>query len=271
VDAYDEPLANSRPASQPALVALGANAVGNDSSMALTGTSISTAVASATAQLLWMYNSRLRPDEVYFAMYKSAWELGTQADFGLTPGIDTRRLSVCSALDYVCSDLNSPSTCPIFGCEPQAPAADGNLGGFFAEVDDVLNDPNNVIVEFDGHEDAPVCDSALPTELVTPQPEQPVCGHCGADILSGTNNDALYMSIDPAYQGTILDAVLLTKNAFGHTTAITLDSSVVGSLNDPSVSVVRVNFNAPLYTKSATLSFTLAAATQSNPVTLRFY
>jgi hypothetical protein len=271
VDPYDEPLANSRPASQPTLVALGANGVGNDSSMALTGTSISTAVASATAQLLWMYNPRLRPDEVYFAMYKSAWELNTPADFGLTPGVDTRRLSVCSALDYVCGDLNSPNTCPILNCDAHQPAADGNLAGFFSAVDDVLQDPSNTIREYDGHDAVPVCDSALPTELVTPQPEQPVCGHCGADILSGQNNDALFMSIDPAYQGAIQGAVLLIKNAFGNTTAITLDSNVVGSLNDPTVSVVKVNFNAPLYTKSATLSFTFAAVSQSNPVTLRFY
>lgn len=271
VDAYDEPLANSRPKSQPTLVALGANAVGNDTSMALTGTSISTAVASATAQLLWMYNPRLRPDEVYFAMYKSAWDLNILADFALTPGPNSRRLSVCAALDYVCDELNSPSTCPILGCEAQAPAADGNLGGFFSAVDDVLADPGNTIKEYDGHDDVPVCDSAPETELVTPQPEQPVCGHCGADIKSGSNNDKLYMSIDPGYQGAIQGAVLLTKNAFGFTTAITLDSDVVDSLNDPTISAVQVNFNAPLYTKSATLSFTLPAASQSNPVTLRFY
>lgn len=270
VDAYDEPLANSRPASQPTLVALGSNAVGNDSSMALTGTSISTAVASSTAQLLWMYNPRLTPDEVYFAMYKSAWDLNKVADFALTPGANSRRLSVCAALDYVCGELNSPNTCPILNCYPQAPASDGNLGGFFSAVDDILHDPGNTIKEYDGHQVSPVCSSAAVTELVTPQPEQPICGHCGADILSGTNNDVLNMSIDPAYQGSIAGAVLLVKNAFGNTTAITIDSNAVASLNDPSISVVRVNFNAPLYTKSATLSFTLAAVTQSNPVTLRF-
>lgn len=269
VDAYDEPLANSRPASQPTLVALGANAVGNDDSMALTGTSISTAVASATAQLLWMYTPRLRPDEVYFAMYKSAWELNTPADFGLT-GAGSRRLSVCAALDYVCGDVNSPSTCPILGCEAQPPAGDGNLGGFFSAVDDVLADPNSSIKEFDGHDVPPVCDSAPVTELVTPQPEMPICGHCTSDIMAGSNNDKLYMSIDPAYQGTILNATLLLKNAYGLTTKIAMDSAVIGSLNDPSVSVVLVNYHAPWNTKSATLSFELAAVSQSNPVTLRF-
>jgi hypothetical protein len=270
VDAYDEPLANSRTDSQPALVALGANAVGNDQSLALTGTSISTAVASAAGQLLWMYNPRLRPDEVYFAMYKSAWELGQPADFGLTPGVDTRRLSVGAALDYVCSDLNSPSTCPVLGLSAQAPAGDGNLGGFFSAVDDVLNDPGTVMKEYEGQQTAPVCDTALPTELVTPQPELPICGHCGAEIMFGLNNDKLYMSIDPSYQGSISNAVLLLKNNWGTTTAITLDHETVDALNDPTMGVVVLSFNAPVNTKSAALSFTLGAVTQSNPVTLRY-
>jgi hypothetical protein len=269
VDAYDEPLANSRPKSQPTLVALGANAVGNDQSLALTGTSISTAVVSAAAQLLWMYNDRLSPDEVYYAMYKTAWDLNTPADFGLTLP-NTRRLSVCAALDYVCGELNSPSTCPILGCAPQPPAADGNLAGFFSAVDDVLHDPYNTIKEYDGHEVAPVCSSTPVTEVVTPQPEIPICAHCGADIMTGMNNDKLYVSIDPAYQGAILDATLVLKNQWGTTTKIVIAPEAVESINDPAVSVVLVNFNAPLYTKTATLSFSLAATSQSNPVTLRF-
>jgi hypothetical protein len=270
VDPYDEPLANSRPGSQPALVATGANAVGNDSSMALTGTSISTAVGAATGQMLWMHNPRMTPDEVYFAMYKSAWDLNTVADFGFFPGATTRRISVCAALNYVCEELNSPSTCPILNCEAQAPAADGNLGGFFAAVEDVLHDPNNVIEEFDGQQDSPVCSAAPVTELVLPNPEMPVCGHCGADIVTGLNNDTLYMSIDPSYQGQIQGAVLLVKNMFGNTIPITIDPAAIGSLNNPSVSVVKVNFSAPSYTKSATLNFTLSSNTQSNPVILKF-
>jgi hypothetical protein len=68
-----------------------------------------------------------------------------------------------------------------------------------------------------------------------------------------------------------MNAVLVLKNAWGITTAVTLDSAAIGSLNDPSISVVRVLFNAPVNTKSATLTFTLSSGAQSNPVTLRYF
>jgi hypothetical protein len=270
VDPYDQPLPNSRTDSQPPLVALGTNAVGNDFSMAVTGTSISTAVTTATAQLLWMHDSRLTPDEVYMAMYKSAWDLGTVSDFGFSPGANTRRLSMCAALDYVCSDLGSPSTCPILGCTAQPPAPDGNLAGFFSTIDDVLHDPGTVIEEYDGITDWPVCDTALPSELVTPNPEMPICAVCGADIMTGTNNDKLSMSIAAPYKGSITNAMMMVQNTSGATTLISFPAGTIPSLNDSAVDVVNVNFNAPLNTKSAMLVFFMATGSQSNAVTLRF-
>jgi hypothetical protein len=270
VDPYDQALPNSRTDSQPPLVALGTNAVGNDFSTALTGTSISAAVASATAKLLWMYNSRLTPDQVYLAMYKSAWDLGQVADFGFSPGANTRRLSVCAALDYVCNDVGSPSTCPILGCAAEKPADDGNLGGVFAAIEDVLADPSTVIEEWDGSTAAPVCDTALPSELVIPQPELPICAVCGANVVTGLNNDVLHMSIASVYKGTITNALMVVQNTSGSSTVITFPSGTIGSLNDPAVDVVNVTFNAPLNTKSAMVVFYRSTGTQSNAVTLNF-
>jgi hypothetical protein len=269
VDAYDEPLPNSRTDSQPPLVALGAGGVGPDMSIALTGTSVSTAVASATAKLLWSYDARLRPDEVYLAMYKPAWDLNQISDFGFWQGANTRRLSVCAALSYVCSS-HDPHECPELKCYPTAPASDGNLGGFFSQVDDVLHDPNTSMKEYDGHTVAPVCSAALPTELVLPQPELPICPFCSADITAGLNNDKLNMSIDPSYQGSITGVTLLLKNNWGQSSAVTIDPSAVNSLNDPTIGVVNVTFNAPLNTKSAAVVFTLSSLSQSNPVALRY-
>ncbi len=270
VDAYDEPLPNARPQSQPELVALGAAGVGNDLTMPLTGTSVSTAIASATAKLLWGYQPRLTPDEVYRIMQTSGWDLGQQADFGFWPGLNSHRLSVCAALDELCSN-EDPNECPQLGCDAQPPALDGNLGGFFDAVDQVLADPNIVVKEYDGHAVAPVCDPAQPTELVTPQPDLPICGHCGADVKAGSYNDRLSMSIEPSYKGSITDAILLVEDTAGLITAITFDPAVITSLNDSSVEVVKVFFDAPQGTKGATLTFTMGTATQSNPVLIRYY
>jgi hypothetical protein len=134
----------------------------------------------------------------------------------------------------------------------------------------VLNDPGTVSKEYEGQQTAPVCDTALPTEVVTPQPELPICPHCSADVMFGLNNDKLYMSIDPSYQGSISNAILLLKNNWGTTTAITLDHEAIDALNDSSMGVVVLTFNAPVNTKSAAVSFTLGAVSQSSPVALRY-
>jgi hypothetical protein len=269
VDAYDERLPNSRKDSQPELVALGANAVGPGLETPLTGTSVSATVASATAKLLWSYQPRLRPDEVYAIMHKSGWDLGVPAEFGYWPGMNTHRLSVCASLQELC-DGADPHECPQLGCYAAPPASDGNLGGFFQGVHDVLANPNTNIKEYDGHIGAPTCDVWSPTELVTPQPEQPVCGYCGADINFGSDNDQLYMSIAPMYQGLITDAILLVKDGAGTTHAVTFDPEVITSLNDSSIGVVKVTFDAPVVTKGATLSFSTVMMNQSNPVVLNF-
>lgn len=268
VDAFDELLPNSRKNSRAALAAIGSNGIGADMSQALTGTSVSAAVASATAKLIWSYNPELRPDEVYAAMWNTGWDLGVHADFGLVPGTNSHRLSVCAALREACDGLGH---CPALNCSAQAPASDGNLGGFFQAVDDVLSDPGTVVKEYDGHGASATCEVWQPTELVTPQPELPICAYCGADVMSGANNDKLYMSIDPAYVGMVTDVVLLLKDNMGVTTAVTMDPEVVASLNDTSIGVVQVNFNAPAVTKAATLSFSLGAVGQSNPVVVRYY
>jgi hypothetical protein len=271
VDAYDQFLVNGRKDSRPKLAALGANGIGSDMSMALTGSSVSSAVASATAMLLWMYNPRLRPDEVYEAIYDSGWNLGEPADFGVDgPGKDIHRISVCAALDRVCSNQD-PNECPQFGCAAGPPAADGNLGGFFAEVDVVLADPATVIEDCESTPSAPICDPTPLTELVTPQPEVPICGHCKSDIAGGAtaDDDVLYMSIASAYKGSITAGVLIIEDAGGMSTAITFSNKVITALNNVNVNVTKVLFEGP-GTVAATINFTLAnGETQSNPVIVR--
>jgi hypothetical protein len=271
VDAYDNFLVNGINGSRPMLAALGANGIGSDMSMALTGSSVSTAVASATAMLMWSYDPSLRPDEIHARMYDSGHPLGEYADFGIIgAGEEIRRLSVCASLDQVCQGLPA-NKCPQLGCVAQPSASDGNLGGFFTAIDGVLSDPSTKIEEFGGDSVAPTCDATPMTELVTPQPEAPICGHCAASITAGTtpDDDVVTMTIDTSYQGEIFDTKLLIEDATGMVTAVTFDPYVIDALNNPNIDVVKVYFDGP-DTVAASLAFTLNdGTTQANPIPVR--
>lgn len=266
----DEPLPNARPHSLPRLVAHGANGVGPDLSMALTGSSVSTAVASATAMLMWSYAPRLRPDQIYELMYDSGWELQRQADFGLLGAMrPIHRVSVCAALDLMCS-FEDPNECPQLGCIATEPAADGNLGGYHAAIDDVLSDPATIIEEWSGNPGTPICSTVPQTELVVPQPEQPICANCKADIAKGAivGDDRLYMTIDASYKGLISDAIFIIQDGNGTMSTVEFDDQVIQSLNDVGVSVVKVRFEGP-DTTQGTLDFQLATGlSQSNPIVI---
>lgn len=271
VHADDSFLVNGRLGSRPQLAALGANGLGENAALSLTGSSVSTAVASATAMLLWMYDPTLAPHDVYRHMYESGYLTGDMADIGLNGGGEAiRRLSVCAALDSLCAGLPA-EYCPQLGCTASAPAADGNLGGVFAAIDAVLDDEATKILDFGSSSNTPVCSGTLDTELVTPQPELPVCGHCTSKIASGSayEDDYIYMSIEPSYKGSIQDATLVIEDATGNPTLVLFEPGTITALNDLGVDVVAVAFEGP-NTAAATLTFDLGLGeTQSNPVSVR--
>src|SRR5690606_30927345 len=76
LDESDEMLINSRLEAMPRLAALGASGIVDPGAEALSGTSVSAAVTSATAALLWSYRPELRPDEVMQLIYDSGWATG---------------------------------------------------------------------------------------------------------------------------------------------------------------------------------------------------
>ncbi|WP_146660468.1 S8/S53 family peptidase [Enhygromyxa salina] len=264
VDGFDEPLINSREDGQPRLVATGANGVAASSSYkALTGTSVASAVASATAALIWSYDRNLTPDDVAALLYDTGWATGPTADFALSGVPAVRRLSVCAALDQACAS-HSPAWCPHLGCSAQAPDADGGLGPFSAEVDTVL--ASATIDAFAGSSGAaPVCSPSNWSNLADPQPEVPVCPYCNIDVppaaASTDPDDVLSMSIHPDYASyTILDLTMTLYDSTRTETTYSFDSAVIASLNNGGTGVTTVTFDVP-DTIAASLEFELLSPT----------
>jgi hypothetical protein len=84
-------------------------------------------------------------------------------------------------------------------------------------------------------------------DLARPQPEMPVCAHCGADILSGqagTYDDELSMIINSTYVGQIEDVQLVVYTSSSKYT-LGFGSSVIDDLNDPSTyeTIVMLDIN----------------------------
>ncbi len=105
VQSNDRPLANARPGAEPPRVAYGDHAVVDDGSgrptAIYTGTSVATAVVSATAAVVWHHNPELSRHQLMERLYENGVSLQRPpADPGLAP--DVHRISLCRALDPDC-------------------------------------------------------------------------------------------------------------------------------------------------------------------------
>ncbi len=277
VDEFDRPLINARPKSHPRLAALGSNGItafAGGSTEPLTGTSVSAAVYSGIATLLWSYRPELRPDEIVELIYASGWDLAQEADFGLIGGgqWDIHRASVCAALDKAC-DGQDPDKCPKLDCEAQAPANDGNMTRFFDQVDVLVDDPSTdldkIITNLSGG--VPVCEVFDWTNLADPQPEKPVCSRCNIVVPAGSimSDDSVKMTTDLVYDGLVTSVSLITVDGAGTPTVITFGADVVASVNSPTSDVTLAYVHAP-NTISASLVFGLVGGTtQSNSITVK--
>lgn len=275
LDEADDALINARLEAMPRLAALGANGIVDPGAEALSGTSVSAAVASATAALLWSYRPELRPDQVMQLIYDAGWATGEVADFALTGIPAVRRVSVCAALDDACTGQSGQ--CPTPGCSATAPAIDGNLSGFEAAVEAVLEDPQTNVESFQVATAAqfPTCDPPTEmgsTDLASPQPEVPLCSRCNLSKTGGflANDDELSMTIDPSYAGQILGLKLVLMDAAGTASYHGFESDVVDSLNRQPypVDITRVLIEAA-GAQGAALQFALAdGSIQTNRITV---
>jgi hypothetical protein len=133
VDGRDQILPNARPNSMPRMVAPGFLGAAADPLGAqiptLTGTSVSTAVASAAAAVAWSYTPSLDSQTIATAVYQSGPVVDADADPPTcreTGCLPVRRVSVCGALQRACTDPFGrlrPGCVPI-ACSPRPPFAD---------------------------------------------------------------------------------------------------------------------------------------------------
>ncbi len=125
VDSRGERLANARDGGMPPRVAYGASAVvpaliPGQSTAKHTGTSVSTAVASSIAAIVWDTLPDRSSGEIMDILYKSGddlqrpadfWAAADAASFGPVPAV--RRLSLCKALAAACNEPGGMSGCPL--------------------------------------------------------------------------------------------------------------------------------------------------------------
>jgi hypothetical protein len=130
VDLTDSPLGNSRAKATPRLVAMGSNAVEFPDAVPvaeshlLTGTSISSAVVSAAASVVWSYRPELSAAEVMDIVYGSGRPVEGAVDFcfgGSCASIKPHRVSICSSLSEACKGGKGPCASVAPACEPKPP------------------------------------------------------------------------------------------------------------------------------------------------------
>ncbi|MFV8749608.1 S8/S53 family peptidase [Nannocystaceae bacterium ST9] len=275
VDERDLPLINARAGGRPRLAALGSNGVFADaggSTEPLTGSSVSAAVASGAAALLWSYQPELRPDEIVDILYQAGWDLGDPSDFGIGGGGDRiHRISVCGALAKACVGMD-PAECPELKCEAHQPDT-FVMDGFFAQVESLIEDPSTELDKIDTNQSpaAPVCEQFDWTELADPQPEKPICARCNMVVASGSTfgDDSVKMTTDAVYDGQVTAAWITVVDGAGMPAVINFDATVITSINSPTTDVTVAYVDAPA-TVSATLNFSLAdGTTQANSISVK--
>ncbi len=89
-----------------------------------TGTSLSSAVASGAASLLWSFRPGLSPSAVMDLLYDNGFDVGEQSTFD-PGGEDIRGVDVCAALTAACTGAPAGTACSgdvsLLACDPPFP------------------------------------------------------------------------------------------------------------------------------------------------------
>lgn len=209
VNHADDALANGRPAGHPRLVAPSDHAVALDRHTSsnpeytgsLSGTSVSAAVLTAAAAVVWGYRPTLSPEQVIDTIYAGAVDLGVAADVCAGTNCSVRRISICRAVNAACSGAPGgacPPSLPVCAATnaddaPQAvfdgqPIIDQLAASVttqfpFAGVDQGFVAACNAHVVAATAVPAEVCplesrDTWVARPYVDPQPSVPVCPDC---------------------------------------------------------------------------------------------
>jgi Subtilase family len=232
VDYHDHPLETVRPAGTTAIVGLGLGGVAWSPSdpvpPALTGSSVSTAVASAVSALVWTAQPGWAPSAVSDAVYRGGVDLGTQADAcPLALGAcHAHRVSVCGALyaaggaPHCAPAAAQPASCPAL------PAAIAALSASYAVVPQILATPIPDPVQL-----ANLPRYLAPTVQIQPStfpmPISETCPTCVVQSFSGASTSVLLI---PARTQILESPVLVVRLTSGVLHAMSLGDSLAPGL-----------------------------------------
>lgn len=189
-----------------------------------TGTSISAAVMSATAALVFSYNPTLTAKQVADLIYDSGRDTLDNADFEFgTKTSKIRALDVCAAIEKTC-DGRACSALPLANCmgtpDPGAlqsildtiaavPITEPPIAPKFVNAQCAASCGQTRLSYFSA---GAVCETRRPSpaaRLSTPQPLDPLCGVCGL------TNDTVTLAVSDAYADEEIES--LTVDIFDGT------------------------------------------------------
>ncbi|MFT7624071.1 MAG: hypothetical protein ACI9WU_003257 [Myxococcota bacterium] len=244
VDGRDIPLRNARPATRAQFEAPAFAAVAElgDATGALyrtsplTGSSVATAVTTAAAAAVWVYDSALTSSQVMQTVYDTAEDLGSPADIcpGSGPCATSRRVSICRAAAAVSPGL----TCTVIPAGSgsnvswsAANATDIDTAGSF-DFDGVAltqsvtpsgcSDPVLIDADAPGYPGVFGCpEDQLPNHtlvpFVDPQPGTDPCRACALSVAFSATSDLVYIAVDGDMSGTVYPEQLILTSTSGTT------------------------------------------------------
>lgn len=260
LDGRDKPIANHRRDAHPRLHATASDAISEDGSVAITGTSVATGAVAAAHLLMWSVEPEQSGSVVANQLYSTGYALAENADDGMYVGQPIRRLAICPAL----SDTLELS------CASLPPDPHGNLGEYELAIEDAIAEADlaELLIgpgKLTWGDEADCSEGPSFDVFIKPQPERPACSSCNG-ILNGAGGNTHMLNMSIANQTWTIDldvtsAYLHTYNAAGIATTFNL-SAVVPSINlaNPS-NVIQVPFVVPA-PASAVLEFVYYDATQ---------
>lgn len=268
VDGRDQILMNSRPDGASRLLAPSDHVVVSDgpgyTSASYTGTSVSAAVASAMAAMMWTYRTGLSADEVMEEVYQAAVDLSVPADVCLSsPCATVRRLSACRTLERACV---APRCAGAVPCGAPNPGRDARARGFDLSYPQVSTTTStgttnehapfapcsNVVFSAGSGVPENPCPfnqyyTSYAVRYATPQPHPIGCKHC---VLK---NSVLYIGVSDELDAPVSDPVITIVTESGQKYGIKLDN--VDVLLPGETAVVEVDYELTDDVAKGTIEF----------------
>jgi hypothetical protein len=230
LNGVDQPISNHRRLAHPRLNATAFGAISKHGTVAVTGTSVATAVAASAHLLLWGYKSEWSGPVVAAHIYDTGHDTGRNADSGMYVGQPIQRIGICQVLaDALELDCKNPE-----------PDTGGNLQNYMVAIENAIEvaDLAHLLVEFDlgdarKGEEADCVGGPTFDLFLRPQPERPACSNCNGVLSPPGFAHMLNMSIAPqswVANQIVTSAYLHTYNGAGVATTFNL-STVVPSIN----------------------------------------